>query len=101
MIDFRESLDEHLYFVEFSYNNSYHYYISMSPFKALYDRICRSPIGWFIFYKSSILVPDLIYMTLEKFHFIRNRLQKAYSRQKSYADNRRTKLEFEEGNSVF
>ncbi|XP_059288172.1 uncharacterized protein LOC132041480 [Lycium ferocissimum] len=32
---------------EFSYNNSYHSSIDMTPFEALYRRRCRSPIGWF------------------------------------------------------
>ena len=34
-------------------------------------------------------------------HIIRNRLQTAYSRQKSYADQRRRDLEFEEGDKVY
>ena len=42
----------------------------------------------------------MIYRTLEKVHIIRNRLKTAYSRQKSYADNRRREFEFEEGDKV-
>ena len=49
----------------------------------------------------SLLVPELIYKILEKVHIIRNRLQTAYSRQKSYADRRRRDLEFEEGDKVY
>ena len=44
---------------------------------------------------------DLIYKTFEKVYIIRNRLQTAYSRQKSYADHRRRNLEFEEGDKVY
>ena len=60
-----------------------------------------SPIGWFEVGEPSLLGPDLIYKTLEKFHIIRNWLETAYSRQKSYADHRRRDLEFEEGNQVY
>ena len=36
IIDFKGSWDEHLPFVEFSYNNSYQLSIAMAPFEALY-----------------------------------------------------------------
>lgn len=36
---------DHLPLIEFSYNNSYHSGIGMDPFKALYGRRCKSPIG--------------------------------------------------------
>ena len=72
----------------------------MAPFEALYGRRCKSLIGWFEVVASSRLGTDLIYKTLEKVYFIRNRLQIAYSRQKSYAYNRRRELEFEEGDKV-
>ena len=49
----------------------------------------------------SLLCPELIYKSLEKVHIIRNRLQMAYSRQKSYADHRIRGLEFEEGDKVY
>ena len=51
--------------------------------------------------EPSLLSPELIYKTLEKVHIIRNRLQTAYSRQKSYVDHRRRDLEFEEGDKVY
>ncbi|XP_069144351.1 uncharacterized protein [Solanum lycopersicum] len=49
-IDFKGSWDEHLPLIEFSYNNSYHSNIGMTPFEALYGRRCRSPVGWFEVY---------------------------------------------------
>ena len=87
--------------MEFSYNNCFHSSICIAPYEALYGKRCRSPIGWFEVGNPSLLGPELIYKFLEKFHIIRNRLQMAYSRQKSYADNRRKDLEFEEGNKVY
>ncbi|GJX32968.1 reverse transcriptase domain-containing protein [Tanacetum coccineum] len=44
VIDFGNGWDKHLPLVEFSYNNSYHTSIKTAPFKALYDRKCRSPV---------------------------------------------------------
>ena len=87
--------------MEFAYNNNFHSSIFMAPYEALYGRRSRSPIGWFEVGEPSILGPELIYKTLEKVHIIRNRLQTAYSRQKSYADHRRRNLEFEEGDKVY
>nr|GEU96112.1 putative reverse transcriptase domain-containing protein [Tanacetum cinerariifolium] len=44
VIDFGSSWDRHLPLVEFSYNNSYHASIKATPYEALYERKCRSPI---------------------------------------------------------
>ena len=93
-IDFKGNWDKHLPSVEFAYNNSFHSSISMAPYEALYGRSCRSPIGWFEVGEPSLLVLEFIYKTLEKVHIIRNQLQTAYSRQKSYADHKRRDFEF-------
>ena len=47
IIDFKRNWDKNLTLVEFAYNNSFHSSISMAPYEALYDRRCRSHIGWF------------------------------------------------------
>ncbi|XP_069147119.1 uncharacterized protein [Solanum lycopersicum] len=73
----------------------------MAPCEALYGRRCRSPIGWFDVGEPSLLGPYLIYKTLENVHIIRNRLEMAYSRQKTYVDNRRKDMEFLEGDKVY
>ena len=51
--------------------------------------------------ERSITDPDLIRDTSKKVSLIRQRLLKAQSRQKSYADVRRRPLEFEVGDHVF
>ena len=51
--------------------------------------------------ESSITGPDLIRDTSEKVSLILQRLLTAQSRQKSYADIRRRRLEFEVGDHVF
>ena len=83
--------------VEFAYNNSYQASIQM----ALYGRPCRSLVCWTEVGESSITGPDLIRDTFEKVSLIRQRLLRAQSRQKSYADVRRRPLEFEVGDHVF
>ena len=74
---------------------------NMTPFEALYGRRYRSQIGWFEVGESSLLGPELIFKTLEKFHMIRNWLKTAYSRQKSYTDHRIRDFEFEESDKVY
>ncbi|KAF3685344.1 hypothetical protein FXO37_00715 [Capsicum annuum] len=59
-IDFKGSWDDHLPLIEFAYNNSYHSSIQMALFEALYDRRCRSPIGWFEVSEASVIGPNLI-----------------------------------------
>ena len=78
--------------IEFSYNNSYHFSIGMAQFEALYGRRCKSLVGWFEVGESSILGPEIIHEALEKVRVIRDKLATAYSRQKSYADNRKSTL---------
>ncbi|XP_071909748.1 uncharacterized protein [Coffea arabica] len=76
----------------------------MAPYEALYGRKCRSPIYWDEVVEKRILDPTIIpWMeeAQEKIKLIRQRLQTAQSRQKSYADNRRKDLEFEVGDQVF
>nr|GEV08069.1 reverse transcriptase domain-containing protein [Tanacetum cinerariifolium] len=100
VIDFRGSWDRHLPLVEFSYNNSYHASIKAAPFKALYERKCRSPVGWSEVGDSQLTGLELIRETNEKKVQIKNRLLTARSRQKSYADVRRRSLEFNVGDKV-
>ncbi|TMX01104.1 hypothetical protein EJD97_025199 [Solanum chilense] len=76
--------------------NSFHSSIYMSHYEALYGRRYRSPFGCFELGDPSVLCPDTIYKTLEKVHTIRNQLQMAYSRKKSYVDHRKSDLKFEE-----
>ena len=73
----------------------------MSPFEAQYGRRYRSSVGWFEGGESFILCPDIIHEVVEKVRMIRDRLATAYSRQKSYADNRKRHLEFEVGDQVY
>ncbi|GKF91216.1 putative reverse transcriptase domain-containing protein, partial [Tanacetum coccineum] len=57
--------------------------------KALYGRKCRSPICWTEVGEAQILGPELIQETTEKIIQIKQRMQAARDRQKSYADLKR------------
>ncbi|GJR46760.1 putative reverse transcriptase domain-containing protein [Tanacetum coccineum] len=94
-IDFGKGWVNHLPLVEFSYNNSYHASIKAAPFEALYGRKCRSPVCWTEVGEAQILGPELIQETTEKIIEIKQRMQAARSRQKSYADLKRKPMEFQ------
>ncbi|GJV55926.1 putative reverse transcriptase domain-containing protein [Tanacetum coccineum] len=96
-IDFGKGWVNHLPLVEFSYNNSYHASIKAAPFEALYGRKCRSPVCWTEVGEAQILGPELIQETTEKIIQIKQRMQAARDRQKSYADLKRKPMEFQVG----
>ena len=100
VIDFGGSWDSHLPLIEFSYNNSYHSSINMAPFEALYGRKCRSPVCWNEIVEAQLTGPALILETTDKVKKVRDNLQTARSRQKSYADLKRKPLDFQVGDRV-
>nr|GFC40446.1 putative reverse transcriptase domain-containing protein [Tanacetum cinerariifolium] len=85
----------HLPLVEFSYNNSYHDSIKAAPFEALYGRKCRSPVCWTEVGDAQILGPELIQKTTKKIIQIKQKMQVARDRQKSYADKKRKPMDFQ------
>ncbi|GKB33369.1 putative reverse transcriptase domain-containing protein [Tanacetum coccineum] len=99
-IDFGKGWVNHLPLVEFSYNNSYHASIKAAPFEALYGRKCRSPVCWTEVGEAQILGPELIQETIEKIVQIKQRMQAAHDRRKSYADLKHKPMEFQVGDKV-
>ncbi|GKE34271.1 putative reverse transcriptase domain-containing protein [Tanacetum coccineum] len=95
VIDFGNSWIKHLPLVKFSYNNSYHASIKAASFEALYGQKCRSPVCWAEVGEAQIISPDLIQETTEKIIQIKQRIQAAHDRQKSYADLKRKPMEFQ------
>ncbi|GKA97089.1 reverse transcriptase domain-containing protein [Tanacetum coccineum] len=71
-----------------------------APFEALYGRKCRSPACWAEVGDSQLTGPEIIQETTEKIVQIRQRLQAARDRQRSYANIRRKPLEFQVGDRV-
>ncbi|GJU37145.1 putative reverse transcriptase domain-containing protein [Tanacetum coccineum] len=77
-----------------------HASIKAAPFEALYGRKCRSPVCWTEVGEAQILGPELIQETTEKIVQIKQRMQAARDRQKSYADLKRKPMEFQVGDKV-
>ncbi|GKF47708.1 putative reverse transcriptase domain-containing protein, partial [Tanacetum coccineum] len=100
VIDFEKGWDKHLPLIEFSYNNSYRASIKASPFEALYGQKYRSPICWTKVGDVQLTGPEIIHETTKKIMQIRQRLQVARDRQRSYANVRRKPLEFQIGDRV-
>nr|GFB29847.1 putative reverse transcriptase domain-containing protein [Tanacetum cinerariifolium] len=100
VINFGNGWERHLPLVEFSYNNSYHASIKAAPFEALYGRKCRLPVCWAEVGDAQLTGPKIIQETTEKIVQIKQRLQAARDRQKSYVDVRRKPLEFQVGDKV-
>ncbi|GJT81827.1 putative reverse transcriptase domain-containing protein [Tanacetum coccineum] len=93
-IDFGKGWVNHLPLVEFSYNNSYHASIKAAPFEALYGRKCRSPVCWAEVGEVQLTGPEIVQETTEKIVQIKQRMQAARDRQKSYADLKCKLMEF-------
>ena len=94
VLDSGKSWEDHMPYVEFTYNNSFQASIGMAPFEALYGRPCRSPMCWGEVGDAPMLGPEEVKEMVDKVHLIRERMKTAQSRQKSYADRRRRPLEF-------
>jgi hypothetical protein len=93
--------DKHLPLAEFSYNNSYQESIKMSPFEALYELPYRTPLSWSESGKWVIFGLDIVTEEEEKVKQIQANILAAQSRHKSYADKRRSPLEFEVSDHVY
>ncbi|GJV76058.1 putative reverse transcriptase domain-containing protein [Tanacetum coccineum] len=95
VIDFGKGWVKHLPLAEFSYNNSYHASIKAAPYEALYGRKCQSPVCWAEVGEAQLIGSKIIQETTEKIVLIKQRIQAAQDRQKSYADLKRKPMEFE------
>ncbi len=80
--------EEYLHFVEFTYNNSYHESLKMSPYKKLYGIKCRTPTNWSNLEDNIILGPDMLVEMEKTLKKVRHNLKVAQYRQKAYAYNK-------------
>nr|GEX89766.1 putative reverse transcriptase domain-containing protein [Tanacetum cinerariifolium] len=69
-------------------------------YEALYGRKCRSPVCWAEVEEAQLTDPEMIQETTEKIILIKQMMQAAQDRQKSYADRKRKPMEFKVGDRV-
>ncbi|GKE82437.1 putative reverse transcriptase domain-containing protein, partial [Tanacetum coccineum] len=100
VIDFGNGWVKHFPLVEFSYYNSYHASIKAAPFEALYGQKCRSPVCCAKVGQVQLTGLEIVQETTEKVIQIKQRMQAAYGRQKSYVDLKRKPMEFQVGDRV-
>ena len=94
VLDFKGGWAKFLPLAEFAYNNSYQASIGMAPYEALYGKKCRTPICWDEMGERKLNSEELIKVSTEKIHIVKERLKVAQDRQKSYVDTRWKDLEF-------
>jgi hypothetical protein len=100
-LQYRRSWDKSLPYVEFSYNNSHQESLKMASFEMSYGRRCRTPLFWSETGERKVFEPDILQEAEKQVCMVRENLQVAQLRQKSYADHRRRELSFEVGDFVY
>jgi hypothetical protein len=73
----------------------------MSPFEVLYGCKCQTPLFWNEPGENQVFGPEILREAERQVEVVRENLQLAQSRQKSYADHRRRNLSFEVGDFVY
>jgi hypothetical protein len=96
----KKSWDKCLPYAEFSYNNSYQESLKMSPFEVLYRRRCRTPLFWNEPGENQVFGQEILREAERQVQVVRENLQLAQSRQKSYTYHKRRNLSFEVGDFV-
>ncbi|GKD46133.1 putative reverse transcriptase domain-containing protein [Tanacetum coccineum] len=89
IIDFGNGWVKYLLIVEFSYNNSYHASIKAAPFEALYNQKCRSSVCWAEVGEVQLTGQEIVQETTENIIQIKQRIQAARDRKKSYTNLKR------------
>jgi hypothetical protein len=97
----KQSWDKCLRYAEFSYNNNYQKSLKMSPFELLYGPKCRTTLFFNEPGENQVFGAEILREAQRQVQVIRENLQVAQSRQKSYVDHRRRNLCFEVGDFVY
>ncbi|GJR06018.1 putative reverse transcriptase domain-containing protein [Tanacetum coccineum] len=71
-----------------------------APFKALYGKKCHSRVCWAEVGEVQLTGLEIVQETIEKIIQIKQRIQAAHDRQKSYADLKHKPMEFQVGDRV-
>jgi hypothetical protein len=77
VLNYQDKWDNCLLLAEFSYNNSYHESLRMTPFEALYGHRCCTHLNWIEPGERMIFGPDLVTKAEEIVHHIQSNLKAA------------------------
>ncbi|KAK8923646.1 hypothetical protein KSP39_PZI019205 [Platanthera zijinensis] len=100
-LDFGKKWEDHLFMVEFAYNNSYQASIKMAPYEALYGRRCRTPMSWTEAGDTKLLGKEVVADASELVRTIQERMKVAQDRQSKYFNARHRHVEFTVGDWVY
>nr|GEW90907.1 putative reverse transcriptase domain-containing protein [Tanacetum cinerariifolium] len=78
----------------------YHASIKAAPFESLYGQKCHLPVCGAKVGEVQLISLEIVQETTEKIIHIKQRIQAAHDRQKSYVDLKRKPMEFQVGDSV-
>jgi hypothetical protein len=101
VLTYNTDWEKSLPYAEFSYNNSYQASLKMAPFEALYAIKCRTLLMWSEVGEQTFFGPATIVEAEENVAKVRENLEIAQSRQKSYADLKRKDVSFDVGEHVY
>ncbi|XP_073222418.1 uncharacterized protein [Cicer arietinum] len=79
----------------------FHASIGMTPYEALYERKCQTPLCCYKDSDNMIVGPEMVQQTIYKVKKIKEKMKVSQDRQRSYVDKRRRPLEFEQGGHMF
>nr|GEZ66846.1 putative reverse transcriptase domain-containing protein [Tanacetum cinerariifolium] len=77
-----------------------HMSIKAAPFKAPYGRKCRLPVCWVEVGQVQLTGLEIVQETTEKIIQIKQKMQAACDKQKSYVDSKHKPMEFQVGDNV-
>jgi hypothetical protein len=100
-LQYGRSWHKSLPYAKFSCNNSYQENLKMARFEMLYGRRFQTPLFWNETGEWKVFGPEILQEAEKQVCMVRENLQVAQSRQKSYADHRRRELSFEVGDFVY
>jgi hypothetical protein len=93
--------EDYVPLVEFAYNNGYQESLKMSPFEALYGRLCKTLFSWSNLVDRITIEPDMLKEMEQQVIQIKQNLKIAQDKHKSYADGKRNPREFKTRDHVY
>jgi hypothetical protein len=86
VMDQSSKWEDYIHLVEFAYNNGYRASLKLSPFEALYERKCNTPVSWDNLAYWAVIGPYLLKEMEEQMEKIKKNLKASQDRQRSYTN---------------